>query len=162
MDLQLPPWVEPFLNQLEATGLLYSSAAAAGTTVRRVRALRETCVEFDEAVTLAEERSHDMLEREARRRAVDGVTKGVYYQGEKVDEEVVYSDGLLTTLLKAKRPDEFAERKQLSGPGGAPLTVLVRTFGTSEPASRSVDAIDVPFTQLPAPDAQLADILDMV
>lgn len=44
------------------------------------------------------------LESEAIRRAVQGVEKGVYYKGFKVDTETVYSDGLLGKLLEARVP----------------------------------------------------------
>lgn len=44
------------------------------------------------------------LESEARRRAVDGINKNVYYKGLKVDSETVYSDGLLGKLLEARVP----------------------------------------------------------
>lgn len=45
----------------------------------------------------------------AVRRAVNGVPKNVYFKGEKVDTETVYSDGLLQTLLKAKLDDFKAD-----------------------------------------------------
>lgn len=42
------------------------------------------------------------LEHAAMKRAVEGVEKEVYYQGEVVGSETVYSDGLLTTLMKGR------------------------------------------------------------
>ena len=44
----------------------------------------------------------------AIQRAVNGVEKAVYFKGEVVGHDRVYSDSLLTTLLKAKVP-EFAK-----------------------------------------------------
>jgi hypothetical protein len=44
------------------------------------------------------------LESEAHRRAVDGVDKGIYYQGEFVAYEKQYSDTLLAKLLDANSP----------------------------------------------------------
>jgi hypothetical protein len=44
------------------------------------------------------------LESAAIQRAVHGISKGVYYKGERVDEEIVYSDGLLVKLLEANNP----------------------------------------------------------
>lgn len=58
------------------------------------------------------------LQSEAIRRAVKGVEKGVYFKGQRVDEEIVYSDGLLQTLLKGRLPETFgkdAEGLAISG-----------------------------------------------
>lgn len=165
MNDDYPSWVEPYLAALEEMGLPYSAAVAARTTVRAVDALRRENSEFDYAVVEALERSNDVLEKEARRRAVEGIDKGIYYQGELVNTETQYSDSLLTTLIKAKRPDEFADRKQISGAGGAPLTVLVRSFGqptndlTIKPAGAHLPVIEAEFHQV-APE--LADVLAMV
>lgn len=171
----LPIWTDLFLRALRSHGLVNSAATTAGVTKRTVDRLREKSAEFDYAVETALEEAADELELEARRRAVEGVEKGVWYQGEEVGTELQYSDTLLTTLLKAKRADEFAERKQITGAGGTPLTVVVRTFGESSgstTAPNGADAgedtriLDAEYTQLPAPglspDLALAEVLDMV
>lgn len=44
------------------------------------------------------------LESEAHRRAVEGIDKGIYYQGELVNIEKQYSDTLLAKLLDANSP----------------------------------------------------------
>lgn len=173
----LPDWTDRFLDLLEEDGLLNSAARAVGTTTTKVRNLREQSAEFDQAVDRALEIANDALEKEARRRAVQGVEKGVWYQGEEVGTELQFSDALLTTLLKAKRPDEFAERKQITGAGGAPITIAIRTFGpdpsgpnpSADPdsigaAAKTPEIIDVSFRQLagPEPEVSLAEVLDMV
>lgn len=164
----LPIWTDLFLRQLRSHGLVNSAATTAGVTKRTVDRLRESSAEFDYAVETALEEAADELELEARRRAVEGVEKGVWYQGEEVGTELQFSDSLLTTLLKAKRADEFAERKQITGAGGTPLTVVVRTFGDA-PDAAGADTrqiVDAEYTQLPAPglspDLALAEVLDMV
>ena len=183
-----PPWIDLFLRQLKSHGLINTAATTAGVSRRTVDRLREASAEFDYAVEDALEAAADELEMEARRRAVEGVEKGVWYQGQEVGTEVQYSDQLLTTLLKAKRADEFAERKQITGAGGAPLTVVVRSFGdssaqqtapqetavsTSGSSSRAVASatgeaaiVDAEYVQLSGPglppDLALADVLDMV
>lgn len=186
-----PPWIDLFLRQLKSHGLINTAATTAGVSRRTVDRLRENSAEFDYAVEDALEAAADELELEARRRAVEGVDKGVWYQGENVGTETVYSDQLLTTLLKAKRADEFAERKQITGAGGAPLTVVVRSFGDSSeqqtaPQEPAISAssnraaasatgedrriVDAEFRLLPSgsaasglpPDLALADVLDMV
>jgi hypothetical protein len=63
--------------------------------------------EFATAITEAERVGALSLQSAAIKRAVHGVEKGVYFKGERVDTEVQYSDGLLTTLLKARLPETF-------------------------------------------------------
>lgn len=69
---------------------------------------------FDEAVNQAINEGYDMLEEEARRRAVDGVVEPVYFKGEVVGGVRKYSDALLQTLLKAYRPKKFNPGAKLS------------------------------------------------
>jgi hypothetical protein len=64
---------------------------------------REFSIEWDEAM----EEGTDSLEDEARRRAVDGVARPVFQRGEHVGDTQEYSDGLLVTLLQARRPWKF-------------------------------------------------------
>lgn len=77
---------------------------------------------YAEAARHAEEEAADLLEAEARRRAASGVRRPVLYKGQQVKIndpetgkaeplwECVYSDSLMLALLKASRPDKFAER----------------------------------------------------
>ena len=159
------PWIDLFLRELRVHGLINTAATAAGVTRRRVDRERETNAEFEYAMDDALEESADVLELEARRRAVEGVEKGVYYMGTLIETEKVYSDTLLTTLLKAKRADEFAERKQITGAGGKPLTVVVRSFGPSPSGNPPIDGEATRVEPiLPAQQAlpDLADIYDLV
>lgn len=64
---------------------------------------------FTRRLSLAMEDAADLLEKEARRRAVDGIEKGVYFKGEKCDTEVQYSDSLMMFLLKGRRRSVFGE-----------------------------------------------------
>jgi hypothetical protein len=62
-----------------------------------------------------------VLEPEAVRRAVEGVLKPVYHQGEKVGEVREYSDTLLIFLLKGGKPARYRERFEHTGAEGTPL-----------------------------------------
>ena len=53
----------------------------------------------------AEEHAIQALETEARRRAMVGIEKPIFYKGHAVTYVRAFSDGLLMFLLKAKRPD---------------------------------------------------------
>lgn len=58
----------------------------------------------------AEEHSVQALETEARRRAMVGHDKPVFYKGEAVAQIRDFSDTLMIFLLKAKRPDIYRDR----------------------------------------------------
>jgi len=60
------------------------------------------------------ERAIEAMESEARRRAVEGVQEAVWYEGTKCGTRQRYSDPLLMFLLKAARPDTYAERAQVA------------------------------------------------
>ena len=64
-----------------------------------------------------QELHHRLRLDEAERRAVDGVKQDVFYKGKVIAQKREYSDGLLTTLLKAGDPDRFADRKKLEHSG---------------------------------------------
>lgn len=74
------------------------------------------------------EESMDRLEAEAYRRAVEGVEEPLIGRVAKDQDGVIttvrkYSDGLLTLLLKAHRPDKFKDRvaNELTGKDGGPI-----------------------------------------
>ena len=64
----------------------------------------------------AEEHAIQALETEARRRAMVGIEKPIFYKGQAIAHIRAFSDGLLMFLLKAKRPDIYRDRGP-SGPG---------------------------------------------
>lgn len=81
---------------------------------------RESDEAFAAAWDDAIEAATDALELEARRRAVEGTDRPVFYQGGEVGYVREYSDTLLIFLLKAHRPKKFRERVELEHqvPGG--------------------------------------------
>ena len=64
---------------------------------------------YKEKFAEAQAMAGDFLEEEAMRRAKDGISKAVYYQGEVVGEEIVYSDTLAIFLLKGAKPDKYRD-----------------------------------------------------
>ncbi len=66
--------------------------------------------EFAEAIMVAKDCAIERLEQEARRRAVEGVEKPVYQQGQQVGTIREYSDTLLIFLLKGLRPEMYRDR----------------------------------------------------
>lgn len=100
-----------FLRILAETANIKIAAAAAGyKSTAAINRLKRTDEVFALAIAEAAESAADMLEAEAVRRATTGVKKTVWFKGEPVGEEIVYSDTLLTLLLKAAKPEKYSER----------------------------------------------------
>lgn len=90
-----------------------------------------------------------MLEDEAIRRAVEGVKRGVYHNGERVGEETEYSDALLKVVLGTRNrryknaTEEFINQ--------APPNVTVTFYG-NPPSQTNNDTAQLRTTPLPTPD----------
>ena len=65
---------------------------------------------YAKACDAAYEQAGERLEQEARRRAVEGVKKPVFYQGKECGVVNEYSDTLLIFLLKGAKPEKYKER----------------------------------------------------
>ena len=117
-----------FLDRIAGGWSITDGAKAAGVSTRTIYDHKAADSAFATALEDALEAGSDVLEDEARRRAVDGVTqeKGIYHRGNLVGSviETTYSDTLLIFLLKGRRPEKFRDRtdQRHSGPDGAPLT----------------------------------------
>lgn len=120
------PWVKPFLESLRLTGNVSEACRAADlgcrdTAYKLYRGDPEFARLWDEAV----DEAMDRLEEEARRRAVDGTRRPVFYKGVQVGAVREYSDLLLIFLLKGGRPEKYRERAAVEHTGrkGGPLQV---------------------------------------
>jgi hypothetical protein len=105
-----------FIAAYEVTGKVARSCRAAGIG----RSTHYDWLTADPAYRERVEEAHELfvegLEEEARRRAVEGVEKPVgWYMGVAGGTVREHSDGLLQTLLKAERPDKYADRLELKG-----------------------------------------------
>lgn len=114
-----------FLKHFRVLGNVSAACAAAGITRRgTVYDWQEHDDAFAAAYREAEIQATEVLEAEARRRAVDGVTKetGIFHHGQLIGTqvEVSYSDTLLIFLLKARAPEKYRERHDVTT-GGQPL-----------------------------------------
>jgi len=76
----------------------------------------------------------DSLEKEAWRRAAEGVSEPIFHRGELVGTIKRYSDLLLIFLLKAHRPAMFREttRHEHTGAEGGSIDVRVAARETLE------------------------------
>lgn len=108
-------WKPDFLLAFEETGLVKEACEVAKVGRSTVYEARQQ----DEAFALAwhdiEEETTERMEREAFRRGVEGVEKPVFQGGKEVGRIKDYSDTLLIFMLKARRPEKYRERYEVSG-----------------------------------------------
>lgn len=127
--------------------------------MRTVNKERENDPEFDEAVAEAEAHHADLIEQEAFRRAVIGVDEPVYHQGFQVDTKKVYSDSLLSQLLKGHKPKVFGQQQNQIAP--PPVTITINSFERDQ----SGNVVVVPHTPTlvenkPTPTLAQPDVIE--
>jgi hypothetical protein len=132
-------WTDAFLAHLAETGILTDAAEAAGVDRTNVWRRRQDDPEFARQVDEAIDMAADKLEREARRRALEGVVEPVYQGGLLIGTKTVYSDSLLALLLKGRRKKVFAERIEQTGADGGPMKTQQVVITTGVPG----DGIDL-------------------
>ena len=107
-------WTAPkrraFLMKLAETGNVSEAARASKVSRSHAYALKMADVAFAAAWTDALESATDVLEAEARHRAVEGVEQPHFHQGQVTGHVRKYSDSLLMFLLKAHRPEKYRDR----------------------------------------------------
>lgn len=144
------PLQNRFLVALRLTGNVSEAARAAETCrTNHYRWLTES-EPYREAFADAYEQACDLLELEARRRAVDGVRQVKFHQGvpiqnplweegdpehERFYSEHAYSDQLLITLLKAHRPERYSDRVVAEVHGALELDRSIRDAIIASPAA---------------------------
>jgi hypothetical protein len=111
-----------FLREFVQTGNVKASALAAKVGRRTIYDWVKDDPVFARLYQEAKDDAIDLLEAEARRRAVDGVLEPVYQGGKKVGVIRKYSDTLMALFLKGYRREVFSERFEHTGPKGAPLS----------------------------------------
>jgi len=107
-------WRKAFLATLAQCGNVREACEAAGiqpmSAYRNRRSDSEFASEWDDALNEAA----DILEKEAWRRACEGVEEPVFYKGEVCGRARKYSDLLLMFMLKGIRPEKYRERVYVS------------------------------------------------
>jgi hypothetical protein len=104
---------EKFLNVLAEFCNVSEACRASGIGRTTAYEWKASDAAFSAAWDQAEQEAADKLEREAWRRAVEGVDTPVTFHGEICDTYKTYSDRMLELLLKAHRPTKFIERQRL-------------------------------------------------
>lgn len=131
------PKARAFLAAYVATGTISGAARVAGVSRPMHSYWLGTATDPDgarvpplpgypEAFAAARDMAADLAEEAARRRAIQGVRKAVWWRGALVGYETVYSDRLLEVLLTGLRPDKYRRRvdQTVSGPDGGPVRTV--------------------------------------
>jgi predicted house-cleaning noncanonical NTP pyrophosphatase (MazG superfamily) len=108
----------------ENGGIISHMAEAFNFSRSAIWELRRDDPAFDVRFTQAIRDGIDVLEDEAKHRALDGTEKPVFYQGEVCGYIREKSDFLMALILKAHRAI-YKDRQELSGPDGKPLVGVV-------------------------------------
>jgi hypothetical protein len=77
----------------------------------------------------------DLLEDEARRRALEGYDKPIIHNGQVVGHVKAYSDSLLRLLLRRHRPHKYVFGDDKKTKAGSSLTVVVRKLDDEDPVA---------------------------
>jgi hypothetical protein len=103
-----------FLEAYSKLGTITHAAKAAGVPRSSHYEWLQTDPEYRKAYDDAEQQAIEGLEREARRRAIEGTEEPVFHQGQIVGGVRKYSDTLLIFLLKGARPERYRERVDMT------------------------------------------------
>lgn len=103
------PKKRAFLSIYSLVGNISRASKLVGISRDTHQEWKHTDPEYARAFDEAHNRSIDVLEAEAMRRAVQGVQKPVYHQGEQVGAITDYSDVLLIFLMKGARPEKYRD-----------------------------------------------------
>ena len=113
-----------FCDAYITEGTITHASTKAGVDSRYHYIWLERDPDYPEMFQAAKTAAIDQLEREARRRAVEGVEEATgWYKGEPGGFVKRYSDTLLIFLLKGALPDKYKDRHEHTGKNGGPIEV---------------------------------------
>jgi hypothetical protein len=116
---------DAFLAAFEETGMVSRACEAIGISRQTAYMERQRNEGFAIDWADVEERTTETMEREAYRRAVEGITEPVVSAGKHVTDVTSYSDRLLEFMLKARRPEKYRDRVDVKHSGGIEQRVKV-------------------------------------
>lgn len=130
-----------YLAAYSILGNVTYSAKCAGVSTTTVYRWQKKDPDFKEQYAIADQAHLDYMELEAQRRAVEGTTEDVYYQGEVVGQKTNYSDTLLRFILEGKDPARYGKTNKIevNNNGGGKVQV---NFGIPE-LSQEIDTEEV-------------------
>lgn len=142
-------WKPIFLAELAKRGNVSDAAKVAKINRDTANEHRKSDPDFAEQWADALEQAADVLEREAFRRAHDGVLEPVFGRDDgpnagtvEVGKILKYSDTLLIFLLKGARPEKYRDKHEIVGKGGGPVVTTVREVIVEMPSDRAAATSD--------------------
>jgi len=96
--------IELYLSLLETSGRKRYSAIMAGVEPGRMAYLMKNDKELKSREIMSLQGYAELIDAAVHDRAVNGVSRGVYYKGQRIATERHYSDQLLMMLAKAHNP----------------------------------------------------------
>ena len=124
-----PEFKKSFLSMLAELPNITVICKLMGISPSNLLVARKNDELFDQGVRNAIDEGYDLIEEEARRRAVDGVLEPVFYRGEEVGKIRRYSDQLLITLLKGYKPKKFNPGVKVTAGDGEKITMSFNLGG---------------------------------
>lgn len=127
-------WQPVFLKWLRRKGNVTGACDKAKIDRKWAYTVRKQDPDFAAAWDEALDEATERLELEAHRRAHDGTTEPVFYQGEMVGSVRKYSDTLLIFLLKAHKPEKYRDSFKIehSGKDGGPIPIALVAPGLAQ------------------------------
>lgn len=142
-----------FLAAYAKLGNCSAAAEATGINRHHHKYWMAKSAEYREAFAAADDEATEALEKEARRRALEGREEPVYWNGQQVGTVRKYSDVLLIFLLKAKKPDIYREvSSKLTVNNSLQASVkVVHEYHSTAPAVDVYDLAPLPSNRLLGP-----------
>lgn len=106
-----------WLTAFEKTGTVTHACREADVPRRTVYDWRHKHEDFALAWADIEEATTEAMEREAFRRAVEGVVEPLYQGGKHMTDVRKYSDTLLIFMLKSRRPEKYRDNVKIEHTG---------------------------------------------
>lgn len=151
--------LDEFLETYTEIGTIANASRLTGVNPRTIYEAIDRDPDFAKRFKDAREAATDALEMECRKRATDGETEPVYYQGAIVGYNKRKSDTCLLALLNAYRSDLFRQRHEHTGKDGGPMGVVFVSYDHNMKPDDMPDAVPVqaepkalPPADLPPPD----------
>lgn len=120
-----PDWKPAWLEAFRVCGTVSGACKVVNIGRRTVYDARNRDEEFAQAWQELEDTTTDRMEREAFRRAVEGVERDIYFKGDPVGTERQFSDTLLIFMLKARKPQIYRENVHIQHGGEVAQRVTV-------------------------------------
>lgn len=142
-----------FIQLLACNGgnVLKAALAVGYSNTQELRRHKDKDPEFSREWDAAIECSNDVLEAHAVDLATVGDEEHIYFQGEVVGTKRVRSVGMLTTLLKARKPKEYSDKKEVNTTVNHKVGIaLVPTRCLTSEEWERKHAVDADYEEVPA------------